>query len=159
LPDRSQKRPRVFISHRQADADCAERIAWRASQEGLDYWLDVHDPLLRYSKAAPPMILAAIIEIALLNCTHVIAAHTPNSAGSKWIPYELGRAKSRAVYSHQAAGWFHSQTSPAAYGEYVQLAEICRSEKEVVRWLKIHAPVGLVRPAPYHGQGAPPPLP
>src|SRR5690348_6510438 len=34
---------RVFVSHRQADYDCALRTAWIASQSLFDYWLDVMD--------------------------------------------------------------------------------------------------------------------
>jgi hypothetical protein len=105
LPGRPLSQPRVFVSHRMADAPYAERIAWLASQNaGLEYWLDVHDPVLRFASAALPpghpvyaITVAAIIEMALLNCTHVIAAHTPPPTNttwrpSQWIPYELARA-------------------------------------------------------------------
>src|SRR5688572_13671230 len=37
---------RVFVSHQQADVQLAERIAYLATKEGFEYWLDVHDPLL-----------------------------------------------------------------------------------------------------------------
>lgn len=37
---------RVFVSHRQADTQYAERMAWLATDEGYGYWLDVHDPTL-----------------------------------------------------------------------------------------------------------------
>jgi hypothetical protein len=85
LPGRTLSQPRVFVSHRMVDAAYAERIAWLASQKaGLEYWLDVHDPVLRLAGTALPsghpvyaITIAAIIEMALLNCTHVIAAHTP----------------------------------------------------------------------------------
>jgi hypothetical protein len=57
-------------------------------------WLDVHDPVLRFASAALPpghpvyvIIVAAIIEIALLNCTHVIAAYTPPPpTNTSWRP-------------------------------------------------------------------------
>ena len=74
-------------------------------------WLDVHDPVLRFASAALPpghpvyvIIVAAIIEIALLNCTHVIAAHTPPPTNTSWRPsqwmsYEL-RPCSRARGRH-----------------------------------------------------------
>ncbi len=126
MPDRRSVGPRVFISHRKDDADYGERIAWLASQKaGLEYWLDVHDPVLIYANTviAPtnplyPFIIAAIIEIGLLNCTHVMAAHTPPRdptqtwVPSQWIPYEFGRVKSRAVFSSRAAGWFHRSVHP-----------------------------------------------
>jgi hypothetical protein len=82
------------------------------------------------------LIIAGIIEMALLSCTHVIATHTQNSLGSKWIPYELARAKGRRVISSQAAGWFDgSILKPETQGEYVVLAEIWRGRAEVDRWL------------------------
>jgi hypothetical protein len=85
LPGRTLSQPRVFVSHRMVDVAYAERIAWLASQKaGLEYWLDVHDPVLRLAgttlsagHVVYAMTVAAIIEMALLNCTHVIAAHTP----------------------------------------------------------------------------------
>jgi hypothetical protein len=98
--------PRVFVPHRQKDAAVAEQIAWQASEAAKDYWLDLHDANLQLAnRTIPPsdprcaLIIAAIIEIALLHCTHVIATHTQNSLGSKWVPYELARAKGRQVIS------------------------------------------------------------
>lgn len=157
-PDRPRTAPRVFVSHRQADAAWGERIAWLASHEaGLDYWLDVHDPLLKIAgRTLSPTdprygyVIAAIIEMALLNCTHVIAAHTPNSAGSKWIPYELGRVKSRKIFSGQAAGWFQTGIQPQGCGEYVLLAEILPSDVDVEQWLVAHGNKSDA-PKPYPG--------
>jgi hypothetical protein len=110
---RAAAQPRVFVSHRQKDGPIAEQIAWQATEAAKDYWLDLHDGTLKLanntlSQTDPryALIIAGIIEMALLSCTHVIATHTQNSLGSKWIPYELARAKSRQVISSQAAGWF-----------------------------------------------------
>ena len=51
LPERPLSQPRVFVSHRMADVPDAERIAWLASRKaGLEYWLDVHDPVLWYGQ-------------------------------------------------------------------------------------------------------------
>jgi hypothetical protein len=161
----SRKQPRVFVSHRQADEKWGRRIVWLASRRaGLEYWLDVHDPLLRLAgNMLPPsdpryhVVVAAIIEMALLNRTHVIAAHTLQSPGSKWIPYELGRAKGRAVISRQAAGWFETGVEPASCGEYVFLADIRRSDPAVEQWLVEHATKPIV-PKPYP-DSEPGPLP
>jgi hypothetical protein len=173
LPERPLSQPRVFVSHRMADAPYAERIAWLASRKaGLEYWLDVHDPVLRLASAALlpghpvyAITVAAIIEMALLNCTHVIAAHTPPPPNtswrpSQWIPYELARAKKAgSVISRQAAGWFHSQVHPPeSRGEYVLLADLCGSDADVERWLQSHAHRPIVAKA-YHGAGTPNSLP
>jgi hypothetical protein len=159
----------LFISHRMNDADNALHIAWLATQAGYDYWLDIHDPtLIAASGSALPspakdILIAAIIEIALLNVSHVIALHTRHSAGSKWIPYELGRAKARLVYSDQAAGWFDRHTPVVACGEYVYLARQTRTRTDIQSWLSSTKKVGMEQPCvPASGQtwgrGPPPPL-
>ena len=114
----------LFVSHRQADQDAALRVAWLAWGEGFDYWLDVlnlnpaHNqqvrmletsmgrPLTPFEKS---VLLAAIIEMALLNCTHVIAVMTLRTAGSQWVPYEYGRMKdTTALKSHSLLVGHHS---------------------------------------------------
>jgi hypothetical protein len=89
-----KKNPRIFISHKLHTKDnaYAERVAYLATLERLDYWLDLHDPVLLRANRQPftgpqkAVLIAGIIEIALLNCTSVIAVHTDVSAQSKWIP-------------------------------------------------------------------------
>jgi hypothetical protein len=44
--DKGRPRCCVFVSHKQQDVAYAERIAYRATKAGFDYWLDVHDPTL-----------------------------------------------------------------------------------------------------------------
>ena len=139
----------LFVSHRRSDVKDAQRIASRATQAGYEYWLDIHDPtLIRLNGAAIPspakdILLAAAIEIGLLNSTHVIAMHTQHSIGpqhtilSKWIPYELGRAKARQIRSDQAACWFDQQTQPSVCGEYVYLVVHTRTESEIDNWLNM----------------------
>jgi MTH538 TIR-like domain (DUF1863) len=131
----------VFISHQRNDSDKGKRVACLADHQGVDSWLDVHDPTLalvnQLSDADPrrAALVAAIVEIALLNSTHVIALYTEHSAQSKWIPYELGRAKDRQVQSPQAAIWLASGQSVSNCGDYVLLTVITRDEPEVASWL------------------------
>src|SRR5262245_36677546 len=104
--------PRVFVSHQRDDWKKAERVAWLATQAGFEYWLDVHDPLLdlMMGRDEPPPIksalIAGVIEMGLLNCTHVVALQTDQSRRSRWVPYEFGRAKQRLPVSWQAGSWF-----------------------------------------------------
>jgi hypothetical protein len=142
--DPELKKACVFISHRQADWERAEDVAKIIEGEGFNCWLDIHDPLLQWATplAASPggaVLIAAIIEIALLNSTHVIALHTSESRGSKWIPYELGRAKARSIFSKQAAGWFEDKDLLKTCGEYVYLAVQTFSDDHIRHWLK-HSP-------------------
>lgn len=145
-------KPCVFISHQRADAHHGERIACLTDHHRIDCWLDIHDPTLifvngsRMSSPVRSLLIAAIIEIALLNSTHVIALHTANSLASRWVPYEFGRAKARGLKSLQAAGWFASSQLPATHGDYVQLAVLTHDEPQIGHWL-LSVP-GATRPSP-----------
>src|SRR5882672_2540578 len=101
--DRGIDCPRLFISHRQADEPYALAIAHLAQRHGFYFWLDILDPTLAVAGAqTDPRTIAIIIEMALLNCSHVIAVMTPNTKGSTWVPYEYGRVKKLAPVSSQA---------------------------------------------------------
>jgi hypothetical protein len=131
----------IFISHQRADQRRAERIACIIDHHQLHAWLDVHDPTLNFVNQNIPaglirsILIAAIIEMALINSTHIIAVHTGNSAISRWVPYELARAKSRKIISRQAAGWFRTGNIYARCGEYVHLAADLRDENDIIQWL------------------------
>jgi hypothetical protein len=139
-----QFHPTVFVSHQRADLVEAERIAFLACQQGVDYWLDIHDPLLRLAnRTIPPhdlrypIIIAAIIEIGLLNSTCLIAVHSLNSLASKWVPYELGRVRDRRIQSANVGGWFHPMVRPGQCGDYVHLCGIAHGDEPLVdSWLQ-----------------------
>jgi hypothetical protein len=135
--------PRVFISHRQCDSKEALRVAWLATGEKFDYWLDILDPNL----AAVPLnrnltpyqqaiLMAAIIEFALLNCTHVLAVMTGNVRGTLWMPYEYGRVKDSALTSVRAAGWFDNSWNILNTPEYFHLGQMLDSDDAVRHWLR-----------------------
>ena len=66
-----------------------------ASELGLDYWLDIHN--LGFSSKSPASVpapilaavIAVVIEMALLNCTHIVSLQTKNARGSRWVPVQL----------------------------------------------------------------------
>ncbi len=146
----SSRQPVVFVSHQRADIAEAERIAELAWQRGIDYWLDIHDPVLKLATqtispndARYPLIIAAIIEMALLNSSHLIAVHTANSPASKWVPYELGRVRDRRIQSANAGGWFHPNLLPRQCGDYVHACKIARGGEVAVKaWLAGWGPGG-----------------
>jgi hypothetical protein len=134
--------PRVFVSHRRCDADAALRAAYLANLEGFDYWLDILDPEIAAASINPSLtdyqravLLAAIIEMALLNCTHVLAIMTQNVVGTLWMPYEYGRVKDSALVSVRSAGWFHSSWNTLNTPEYFHLGPKHRSDGDVQSWL------------------------
>ena len=141
--------PRIFVSHRQVDEQAALQLAWLAHDEGWGYWLDLIDldsatrqiNALERWLGRPPMPLeisiltAAIIEMGLLNCTHVIAAMTGNTKGSQWVPYEYGRVKEATPVAMNAASWWDT-TTLKELPEYLHLAPILKNQKQIRSWLR-----------------------
>ncbi|NUO51341.1 MAG: toll/interleukin-1 receptor domain-containing protein [Polyangiaceae bacterium] len=139
--------PRLFISHSQHDPDFAERIAWLADSRGFEYWLDIHDPLLSGGGPVPPRVVASTIEIALINCTHLLAVYTKNAFGSVWVPYEYGRAKDRlGILSDSISAWIptNSTDKPSSVPDYLLLGRQFQvrplhptpnAEPDIQKWL------------------------
>ncbi len=134
--------PRLFISHRQSDSKYALRIADRACHVGFYYWLDVLDPSLRAlgvsgsgNQAQKALATALIIEMALLNCSHLLAVMTDNTAGTMWVPYEYGRVKDLAPISVNPSAWLHVERSTPTVPEYMLLGVQHHSECEIDNWL------------------------
>lgn len=139
-PRRLCPRYRVFVSHRQCDKDYALRIANIANDQGFEFWLDILDPhLSSLPKGISPQTLAlltaCIIEMGLVNSTHVLAVMTPNTRGSEWLPYEYGRIRQASglvntgCWQYQPLG--HTLTLP----DYMLLGEINDSEADIENWL------------------------
>lgn len=134
--------PRLFISHRQVDDQLALRVAQIASTCGFEYWVDVLDPGLRslddntyYTKEQISILTACIIEMALINCTHVITLMTPNTRGSQWVPYEYGRITEIPSVYERACAWKHPLLSKADLPEYMDLGIIAENEHDIISWL------------------------
>ncbi len=136
--------PRVFVSHRNDPVDIAyaKRIAYLANCNGFYFWLDVFDP---YLQALPSMTLtpgqrsiltAGIIEMGLLNCSHVLAVMTPQTRGTLWMPYEYGRVKEAPPISFQAGCWTDPTLPSADFPEYMYLGQITANETEINSWFQ-----------------------
>jgi hypothetical protein len=151
-------RPCLFVSHRQADRNEALRAAWVADQEGFDYWLDILDTNLIAATAAvsPPVAIAGIIEMALLNSTHLLALMTPQTKGSEWVPYEYGRVKEPVPVCPKAGCWI----APALTGptpEWLELGTKTWSESHIRGWLKRERAAWPAVTAPAGNWSGPPP--
>jgi len=132
--------PRIFISHRYVDRLMALKMAHIVSQCGFHFWLDILDPNLRFLGTLPPsartaILMAGVIEMALLNCTHVIVLYTPQSKGSGWIPYEFGRVKTKTLLSDQAGSWIEPVVPPLDIEEYFHLGVINHNKADIQSWL------------------------
>jgi hypothetical protein len=138
----------VFVSHQRRDAHWAEWAAWASTEAHCDYWLDIHDPALTFATAValpPPIksvLIAGIIEMALLNSTHIVSMQTHNAQASRWIPYEFGRAKERRSLATNAASWFQAGVTPTGTTDYLWLGFCAFTSGALSSWLNTagHAP-------------------
>ncbi len=127
--------PCLFVSHRQADIDNALSMSYLAYQYRFQYWVDILDPHLQTASIAANAILTAgIIEMALLNCTHVVALMTLNTPGSAWIPYEYGRLAEYPAITNNAVAWRHPNFSPNNIPEYMLLRNVYETS-DAAAWL------------------------
>ncbi|MDD1612143.1 MAG: toll/interleukin-1 receptor domain-containing protein, partial [Methylococcaceae bacterium] len=135
--------PRLFISHRQADYPLALRIAQLAVNEGIEIWLDVIDPTLtwlntvgnyHFTPRQEQLLIAVVIEMALLHSSHVMAVITGNTIGSGWVGYEYGRIKDSSLFSLQAGCWIHPLLGSTPW-EYLLLGVSAHDENGIKRWL------------------------
>ena len=127
----------VFISHRQTDKKKALWLKKCFEKRNIRTWLDIIDlkMVTDHVNYREPIALANMIEIALLNCTHVIALMTPNSAGSAWIPYEFGRVKDSQLSTSNAAIFLH-KLKTEDLPEYMQiLNHQLRKENDIDYWI------------------------
>jgi hypothetical protein len=146
------KCPRVFISHRQTDKQLALQVAYAARCANFDYWLDLIDlekdkpkyvtkleAQLQRKLTKPELgfLTAAIIEMALLNCTHVVAVMTKGTRGSQWVPYEYGRVKQRHPCAANASAWCDLTTlRPRSLPEYLWLSPVWGRWRDLAHWLR-----------------------
>jgi hypothetical protein len=137
--------PRLFISHRQYDTQMALKLALRTKNCGFDYWIDVEDPALKELerrkgeekiKRIMPQLTACIIEMALINCTHVLAYLSEHSKGSLWIPYEYGRITKIPEYFGRACAFKSAGLLSSDFPDYMYLGGIANNEDEVIAWLE-----------------------
>jgi hypothetical protein len=132
--------PRLFVSHRQDDEARARDVVTVAKAEGIQVWLDVLDSGLQSTAqastgtTADALAIALIIEMALLNCTHVIALITSRTPGTYWVPYEYGRVKDSSPHSLRAACWIDQHVTYEP--EYLELGVKTRSDDDIRNWLR-----------------------
>lgn len=77
----------VFVSHRQVDEAIGLKIKADLKVLGVEAYIDVLD-----SKLKKPIDITKRIVEQLRRCSHIIAVFTTNTAGSLWVPFELGAA-------------------------------------------------------------------
>lgn len=76
---------RVFISHKSADMDKAERHARDLKQRGFDVYLDKYDPVIKVTKDR-----ALHIKTEIDKSTDLLVVITEITQESWWVPFEVG---------------------------------------------------------------------
>jgi hypothetical protein len=103
--------------------------------------MDVLDPNLagvipNLSSKQKAVLVATIIEMALLNSSHVIATITNQTATSQWVPYEFGRVKEKTVVAGESCSWVHPIQKPTL-AEYLNLCPQHTNEGDIINWLTL----------------------
>jgi len=77
-----------------------------------------------------------VIEVALLNYSHVVAIITDQTRGSMWVPYEYSRIKEDQIRSTYTACRCFIPTTSADFPEYLYLGEMCEDDNQLKTWFK-----------------------
>ena len=136
--------PRLFISHRSVDWMYALKMGQVAAENKFDYWIDILDVKLinvtnntSLSEECRVILTACIIEMAIINCTHVITCMTPGTKGSQWVPYEYGRITEIPSHYKKAASWVHPLLQQQDFPDYMYLGEVVQTKREISNWLRV----------------------
>jgi len=82
----------VFISHRTADNEIAQRVARRLKyQHNITVYIDDIDQELGRAQGTPA--ITGLLVRRINDCTNLLAVVTQNTEGSWWVPFEIGVAR------------------------------------------------------------------
>jgi hypothetical protein len=118
--------------------EVALNVASLARQHGFDVWLDVLDPILGGLQPRRPAYswpIACIIEMALLNSTHLVAVMTTDTNGSQWVPYEFGRVKVDQVITSNSSSLL-VELALTDVPEYLLLCPVHETKDQFIAWLQ-----------------------
>jgi hypothetical protein len=83
---------KVFVSHKDSDADLARGVFRVLDARGVSAYLDeLDDRLLRGPQ------LADHLRSRMATCSHLIAVVSSSTAKSWWVPWEIGVASERTM--------------------------------------------------------------
>ena len=81
----------VFISHRTADNEIAQRVAQRLTYHIITVYIDDIDQELRRLEGTSA--ITGLLVQRVNACTNLLAIVTQNTQGSWWVPFEIGVAR------------------------------------------------------------------
>lgn len=113
----------VFISHRKADTAEALRAGARLKMHRITTYLDVLDPRIQSAENVTQQILAG-----LQPCTHLLAIISTETAGSWWVPFEIGVATNA---DKRITSFCISIVSPMTLPDYLRVWPILTRENQL----------------------------
>lgn len=103
----------VFVSHKKEDLTTARQLARKIEKLGYRCYLDAKDRKLSQAKQASDALQAIPehLRATLRQCRSLIFVSSPNSAASRWMPWETGFFDGR--YDKSAIGIYLTEAIPA----------------------------------------------
>jgi len=87
-------KPCVFLSHISSDKKAVLEIGEYFSEAGVDYYLDIDDPVLQQAVSDKNHeLITECIEVGINKSTHLLSIISEKTQDSWWVPYEIGYAK------------------------------------------------------------------
>lgn len=127
--------PVVFISHRSSDKPLARALARLFNSLGVHYWLDENDTDVQRAARlgmTGDSALVHAIERGMRHSTWLLGVITPRTAGSWWVPYEIGFARAQPKRASFISVGI-SQTR-GILPEYASICPVYGSVDEIARW-------------------------
>lgn len=123
----------VFLSHRRTDSPAAVAIDRKLKQHGIRTYLDVLDPDLDTAQNITVQILKN-----LEPCTHLMAVISSTTAGSWWVPFEIGLA----TRGEKRISSF--RTAAVALPEYLKVWPVLTTEADVEKFAYRYLKDGII---------------
>lgn len=127
--------PCVFISHRKTDKQLAAGVAAFLLKAGLDIYYDEYDSQLQAAHAAGrDEEVVRCIDRGLLVSTHLLGLISKTTAGSWWVPYEIGGARAQQKEAAHLIG-ADVQELP----EYIKVGTVIVDQIGFQKWVQTTA--------------------
>ncbi len=123
----------IFISHQKRDRDACEKIANYILSIGIDVYFDEYDYRLSIaSQKGDAKGVVAAIRKGIDSSSHMLCVISPNTLGSKWVPFEVGYGYEKTSLASLTLKGIKNSDLP----EYIRIAPIIRDLKDLNKFIK-----------------------
>jgi hypothetical protein len=122
----------VFISHQKGDSAKCEKIAEYIMEANIDVYFDEYDTDLkihRQTNNAKGVVNS--IRKGIDNSTHMLCVISPNTLGSKWVPWELGYGYAKTTIGVLTLKGINESELP----DYIKTVQIVRGTKSLNQFI------------------------